>query len=168
MKRAIVYVVALGIICLGAGIGAGMIIEKNNTNKNLPRIMRSCMLQRRPGGEFSKMREPGRWQEKGKVRAGANGVFGYMGKELNLSEQQQGQVKEILEQTKQKVTLARDEFNTKTMQAKEESNAQIMAILTSEQQEKYKKIMAQMEERKANKKGEMGRRREHGECIPQH
>lgn len=168
MKRAVIYVVALGIVCLGVGVAAGMLIEKKNTTKNLPGMMRGCMLRKHDGRGFSKMGERGEWGQKGQKKSGQDGILGHLGKELNLSEQQQDSVKEILEQAKEKVTLARDEFNTNTTQLKEESNARIMEVLTPEQQEKYQEMITRMEGRKTTMQERMKKCKEKGEFFPQH
>lgn len=168
MKRAVIYVVALGIVCLGVGVAAGMLIEKKNTTKNLPGIMRGCMLRKHEGRGFPEMGQRGKWGQTRQKKGGADGVLGRLGKELSLSDEQQGSVKEILEQAKEKVTLARDEFNTKTTQLKEESNTRIMEVLTPEQQEKYQKIITRMEERKTTMQERMKKCKEQGEFFPQH
>lgn len=122
MKRAIIYVVILGIVCTGLGVAVGVAIDKRYTTRHLPRIARFAYRERP---------EPG-----------APDIFRRIGQKLDLSSEQRDQLKAILEESKQEVKQARDEFRAQVEQLKEKNHAQILELLNPEQKEKFQRLIA--------------------------
>ena len=63
-----------------------------------------------------------------------------MTKKCNLTDAQQSQVKDVLESSKDELTVAKDEFKGKLNVIKDKTDAQIENILTDEQKAEYKEL----------------------------
>ena len=63
-----------------------------------------------------------------------------MTKKCNLTDAQQSQVKDVLESSKDELTVAKDEFKGKLNVIKDKTDAQIENILTDEQKTEYKEL----------------------------
>ena len=149
MKRATVYIVILGLVCTALGVAAGVAIEKRYTRKNFPRMAKSQLLRRHHQGRRGSFRQEGQ-------KPGAAHLLQRIAEELNLTAEQQAQVQTILEQSKQEVTRARDEFRSQVEQFREKSNAQILELLDPEQQEKFQELTAKKERMKERMKERVG------------
>jgi len=63
-----------------------------------------------------------------------------MTKKCNLTDAQQSQVKDVLESSKDELTVAKDEFKGRLNVIKDKTDAQIENILTDEQKAEYKEL----------------------------
>ena len=140
MKRAIIYVVILGVVCTGLGVAIGVAIEKRYTARHFPRIVRSRLL-RHPGC-FHPLRRKARFSPEERLRARKHNIFERIDRELGLSSKQRDEVKAILDGAKQEIKQARDEFRTQIVEVKKRSNAQILELLNPEQKEKFERLRA--------------------------
>ena len=145
MKRATVYIVILGLVCTALGVAVGVAAEKRYTRRHLPRMVKSQLLRRHHQGKR------GSFGQEGEKQRGAHRLQ-RIAQELNLTAEQEAQVQAILEQSKQEVTQARDEFRTQIEQTKKQSNIQILELLDPEQQEKFQELTARKERMKERMK----------------
>ena len=147
MKKYVVYVVVLGILCVVVGFGAGLTVARNVRHKHL-----SCVQGRRQaaigmlGERLSQHRQKkGSPDRYGKIPQGPGeekgAILGKIVKELELTEKQKEQVKEILESTRQTITSLRGDFQAKIKDAREESRKKILAVLTPSQQEEFEAMI---------------------------
>lgn len=156
MKRATVYIVILGLLCTGLGVAIGATVTKRHIAKNLPQIVRKHLLQQREAPYLHMQgRKPGftHWQKQG---PGAGKILERIGQELNLTSEQKDKVKTILEETREGVKQAGDEFKAYVAQTKGKSHTQITELLDPEQREKFEELTARIEERKERLKERRG------------
>lgn len=149
MKRATVYIVVLGILCTGLGVAIGVAIDKRNTARNLPRIVRGHLLKHPRAARFLESKVITARKQRQKV--GAAKLFQRINRELGLTPEQSEEVKAILEGTKQEIKQSGEEFRTYVKQAREKSHAQILEVLDPEQKEKFENLTTAIEERKERK-----------------
>lgn len=151
VKRAVVYIVILGVVCTVLGVAAGMLIEKRYTARYLfPQIARRHLLRQLAGPGFPGKKIGPQLQKR--IRARAEKVFERISQELELSPEQRDGVKAVLEGTREHVNQARDEFRRQVEQAKTESDTQILGILDAEQQEKFKRLKAHIAQRRRGRR----------------
>ncbi len=160
MKRATLYIVILGIVCIGLGVAGGIAIEKRYTARNLPRIVRGQLFRhaerscwQKPGFPqggmqgFHQRGMPGLPSRKGQ-EAGLTSTCKRIGQGLDLSSEQEEKVQVILEESKQEIKQARDGFKEQLVQVRGKSHTQILELLDPEQREKFEELTARTKERK--------------------
>jgi len=145
MKKATVYIVVLGIVCTGLGAATGVAIERNRIKKALPHVVRKQLLRnpkalQQLAGAHQKIR-----------KAHGAKMVEHITKELNLTPEQQEQVKSILESAKEEVKQVQDQFKTQVQAIKEGNNERILEVLDPEQKEKFLELTAKIKERQAQK-----------------
>ena len=142
MKRAKIYIVILMVVCTGLGAAIGIAVEKRYTSRNLPGIVRSYLLKH-PGTVHLPGRKAGLSPEE-KLKARVDNILGRIDRELDLSSGQRDKIKAVLEDAKQEIEQARDEFGTRVLRVREKGLAEILEILNPEQKEKFKRLIAGM------------------------
>ena len=149
MKRAKVYIVILMIVCTGLGVAIGIAVEKRYTSRNLPKIVRSYFLKY-PGAAHLSKRKAGLFPDK-KLKARVDNILGRIDRELDLSAGQRDQVKAVLEDAKEEIAQARDEFGTRLLRIRKKGIAGISAVLSPKQKEKLQRLIAGMKDKKGLK-----------------
>lgn len=150
MKKATLYIVILGIACLGLGAVIGVAAERRYAARNFPRMARQHFLRHREA--------PHHWREERMFgmhrempKGGPGMLFERLDRKLDLSAEQNEKIQAILEQNKEQIKQARDGFKTQLEQVKESCHAQILEILKPEQKEKFEQMTSRMEERREKK-----------------
>lgn len=141
MKRAKIYIVILMIVCTGLGVAIGIAVEKRYTSRNLPKPSRSYLSKHPVAARLLKR----------KARARMDNILGRIDRELGLSSKQKDQVKAVLENAKQEIVQARNEFGTRLLQVRKKGIAGISAILSPQQKEKFQKLIAGMKAKRGQK-----------------
>jgi len=141
MKRAKIYIVILMIVCTGLGVAIGIAVEKRYASRNLPKTLRSYLLKHPVAARLLKR----------KARARMDNILGRIDRELGLSSEQRDKVKTVLENAKQEIVQARDEFGTRLLQVREKGIAGISAVLSPKQKEKFQKLIAGMKAKRGLK-----------------
>lgn len=133
MKRYLVYVLILGVLCFVGGslVGAGLARRA---------VVKQFGERKREMAE--RLRE--RFEGKAGARKGADEMrqrlLGKIAEKLDLSADQKAKVEIILDETRQEITAAKDTFMASLKDIRERSRGKISAMLTPEQQEKLKKM----------------------------
>ena len=130
MKKTVVYAVALAAISVVAGLVAGAALERANIRKHLMSIGPPPFAQ-----EFRGQHKIG----------GPKEIFQRLAQELNLNDEQKQAVKDILEKAREEITSIGQGSRGKILAIRKESNERILAILNPEQQERFKRIVAEAE-----------------------
>ncbi len=142
MKRAKVYIVVLMIVCTGLGVAIGIAVEKRYTSRNLRKIARSYLLKHPVAAHLLKRKAR---------RARMDNILGRIDRELDLSSEQRDKVKAVLENAKQEIVQARNEFGTRLLQVREKGIAGISTVLSPKQKEKFQKLIAGMKAKRGLK-----------------
>ncbi len=150
MKRAKVYIVILMIVCTGLGVAIGIAVEKRYTSRNLRKIAGSYLLKH-PGAAHLPKRKTGLLPEK-ELKARMDNILSRIDRELGLSSEQKDQIKAVLEDAKQEIAQARDEFGTRLLRIRKKGIAGISAVLSPKQKEKLQKLLAGMKDKRGQKK----------------
>jgi septal ring factor EnvC (AmiA/AmiB activator) len=132
MKRPIVYIVILGVICTALGIAIGIAVEKIYTQRHFPEIIMNYLLTHPP-------------EERQRARMAR--ILKRLNQELELSPQQVEKVKVILKEALPAINQARDELKNTLADVRKKTIAKISGLLSTEQKEKFKKLIAQSEKR---------------------
>ncbi|MEA3328497.1 MAG: hypothetical protein U9Q08_01970 [Candidatus Omnitrophota bacterium] len=161
MKKAAIYIAILAVSCAGLGTAAGVAMEKRYTAKHLPQIVRSHFAREyRPFGRGQADRHP---QRKGRKSKNASrkgpGILGRLSKQLDLSEEQQQQIKTILEQARQNAKETSKAFKNRLRQIKKESSSEISSLLSPEQKEKFEELSAQAQRKRQERQKKHKRHR---------
>lgn len=172
MNKNMVYVAVLACLCVLAGVVVGAVIVKKASSP-WPCPERPNFSER---AESFMRHGPGEWGEKHFGRPG-HGMRGKAGggehlldmliTKLDLNKDQQVKVKAILEKARQEIDQVGKNVRRAITEIKEKGDKDIMDILTSEQQEKFKALL---EEFKAKKHGHnapekaCGPMEERGQC----
>ncbi len=156
MKRAKIYIVILMIVCTGLGTAIGIAVEKRYTSRNLPRIVRSYLVKHQGAARLSG-RKSGRVPGK-MLRARMDNILKRVDRELDLSSPQKDKIKAVLEDTKQEIEQARDEFRTRVLQAREKGTAGIAAVLSPQQEKKFQRLLAGRKEKRGKNQNRLPRR----------
>ena len=141
MKNMVVYLVILGICCIGSGIAIGMVIEKNYTKSHLSEIAKGQFMKNPQA--FKKDRKE--MHEQGKKKG--QKMLEKTAEQLGLSEEQKETMKTIMEGAKQQIQQAREEFRAQLPKLREESHQKILELLTPEQQEKFEQLTKERHEK---------------------
>ena len=142
-RKSVVYTVALGIGCIILGVVTGIAIEKQNTKQ---KFLKYAAAKQQRGKKFYQQMA----QHAGKKLLEA------LEDKLDLTQEQKDQVVKILEETRERVKNLQDKNFTVITQIKEEGHAQILEILNPEQQEKFKQLVKEAEEKKKQRREKFG------------
>ena len=132
MRKAIIYTVIFGFICIGLGLVAGVLVERAYTGRHFFRFM---------SGNFSQEKSQD-WQKKK-----TEFLTQKISRNLDLTKEQKEQLKAILTQAGQEISRTRESLRESFAKTRENTLKQISAILTPEQQQKLEKIMSQYQKR---------------------
>lgn len=137
MNKNTVYLAVFVVLCVLAGVLVGASITRR---PNLPW----------PGPERPSFRERaerfmGYGPRQPRERRGGDSPIEMLTIKLNLSQEQKAKVTEILEKTRQEIDEVGENVRSAIAEIKEKSNRQIMAILTPQQQEKFKALQKEFE-----------------------
>jgi Spy/CpxP family protein refolding chaperone len=152
----VVYVSVFGILCVLVGVLVGAtIIRSINLRWFGPE--RFDFAQRAEHFMGPGLREPG--------RKGGGGLIEMLAVKLDLSTEQKTKVAEILENTRKEIDSVGKNIRNAIIEIKENGDKQIMGILTPQQQEEFKALQNEFEERCGpgrQQGGERGRMRGRG------
>jgi hypothetical protein len=140
MKKTIVYAVILVVVSLVVGGVLGTLIERKGgylRRKHFIEGMRERIKDRR-----AKRPE--------KVESV---LLDRLTRQLDLSQDQQGKAKDILDDARKEVETFRDGAYKKMKDIRGETNTKIQGILTAEQKEKFTKIISDLKEKQCQRKG---------------
>lgn len=149
MNKATLYITILAVVCICLGTALGAVVERKYVEKNLPKLIRQQLLELRSEKGFMpqghKFSQGERWGKKGEM---GERIIERLNQELNLTPEQGGQVKAILEATKGKVEQTQTQFRQSLKTLKEESHAQISTLLNDEQKAKFEEWVSKAEQRR--------------------
>ena len=131
MNKNVVYVAVFGVLCVIAGVLVGAGIVKR-ANKPLPGYERPSFVANT--GRFV-----GYGQRKSIEKRGG-GPIEMLTAELGLNAEQKVKVMEILDKTRQQIDKMGEDIRNTITEIREKSDKEIMGILTSQQQEKFKAL----------------------------
>lgn len=142
MNKNAFYLAIFAVLCVLAGVvaGAGMLRMFVAAPGGFPGG-KPCFM----GGE---MRGPGMGREGGDP-------LERLVRRLGLNEEQRKKIDAIVEQTRAEMDGAEDDFHSAMMSVREKSNEQIMRVLTPEQQEKFKILLAEHDKKRCPGPGAM-------------
>jgi Spy/CpxP family protein refolding chaperone len=137
MNKNVAYVAIFGVLCVLAGtlVGAGIV------KKTIP------PRQRYEGIGFPEKAERVMGYRPGPQRQERfrKDPLEDIANKLSLSNEQKDKVKEILERTRQEIEETGKNVRSAIVEIKNKTDSQIMAILTPEQQEKFKAVLKENE-----------------------
>lgn len=133
MNKTIVYVVALVVVSLVAGVLLGLVL-----------------FHRQGVGEYGRI--PGRFGHEQALRHNG-GPLEKLSKILNLSAEQKVKLAQILKDSRQEVTQIQDKTKETFMEIKNKTDVKIREILTAEQQAKFDKLKSDLQQRMRERKG---------------
>jgi hypothetical protein len=147
MNKDAMYFAVFAVLCVLAGVLVGASITKRAYGPG-PMPGMSGFNQRAEHFMGYGRHEPGMRGH----RQGGNGLFTTLVSRLELDQTQQAKVKEILEKARQDIETVGQGVRSSMNQIRGNSDRQIMAILTPQQQEKFKALQAEAKKR-GNRKG---------------
>ena len=145
MKKTVVYALILSAVSVAAGLTAGGALERAKTKKHLEAM--------RPAHPFSRETRPSH-----KAAGGPKEIFQRLAKDLNLNPEQEQGVKNALEEARRDISAITKDSREKLLILRKESNDKIMEILAPEQQERFKKIIAEAERKHPQAMKKLGKR----------
>ncbi|MBM3249414.1 MAG: hypothetical protein FJZ09_01010 [Candidatus Omnitrophica bacterium] len=149
MKKYAVYVVILALLCIAAGAIAGIAIGKR---AQLKQVAEGIRERRHVAGEYLRGKFAGKKGHQMRQHL-KEALFDRITEKLGLRDKQAKEVRAILEETREEVAAARDQFKGNLEAIKEKSHEKIMAVLTPAQQEKFKELLKKWRERPRFKAG---------------
>ena len=135
MKKGIVYLIILGILCFISGIGVGIVFEKYYTQTHLPQVLREH-FKKHPKRLEAKKEKTKRFQERFLKKLDQN---------LALSPEQEEKIRTILEESRKALKEKTEILRKELARIKEESKNKILENLTPEQKEKFKELLNRLE-----------------------
>ena len=130
MKKTAVYALILSAVSVAAGLIAGTALERAKVKKHFEAI--------RQAHPFSRETRP----HQRKAAGAPKEIFQRLAKDLNLNPEQEQGVKDTLEKARQDILTVTKDSRERLLSVRKESNDRIMEILAPEQQERFKKIVA--------------------------
>ncbi len=143
MKRSVVYVIVLAVLCTVAGIGIGLVLERKGVYPDLRQRRQYVARQLR-----ERFREGRPLRHYGQEDKGAF-LLERLTERLDLSEEQVQKIKEILEDTRKEIVTARDSFDGSIKEIIEKSHTKIQTVLNPKQQEEFKEMLGEWQKRPA-------------------
>jgi Spy/CpxP family protein refolding chaperone len=126
MKKAVLYIVILGIVCTGLGIAVGIALNRIYTKRHLPRIIRDYYLSSNK-------------EERRKIRR--NQMVKWLRRELDLSNEQVNRIEDMMLRTEPEI----DEFRRGLIGALVKIRRRIIEgiseVLEPEQRNKFQKLL---------------------------
>lgn len=142
MNKNAMYLAIFGVLCVLAGVVVGAGIAK--------KVSLSYVSPGRPN--FTERVERFMWHRSKDFRAGKergqDRLFMMLTSKLELNQDQQGKVKEIIEQTRQEIGQVGKEVRNTIDGIKKKGDQQIIDILNAQQQEKFKTLLEEFESRR--------------------
>ncbi|MEA3560485.1 MAG: hypothetical protein U9R31_01765 [Candidatus Omnitrophota bacterium] len=138
MKKAVIYIVILGISCTALGVAIGIGAEKRYTARHFPQIVKSRLAKHIQGSPMRDRKLKDR--KSNTMRRAGHHALKRLSQQIDLSEEQNAEVKAILEESRQDAKKTSDKFKSRLKQIREESNVKISKILNPEQQEKFEQL----------------------------
>lgn len=132
MNKNVVYVAVFAVLCVLAGVLVGAGIAKK-AKLHGPYSERLSFAQK--AEHFM-----GRGQRWHGAKKGGAGRLEMLTDKLGLSKEQKTKIKDILEKTRQEIDAVGKNIRSAIVEIKDKTDKQIMDILTSEQQEKFKAL----------------------------
>ena len=157
MNKNAVYLAVFGVLCVLAGVVAGAGIAK--------KVSLPWFNPERPN--FTEKAERVMWHRskdfKAKKERGKDRLFTMLNTKLELDQNQQGKVKEIIEQRRQEIGRVGKDVRNTMDGIKKKGDRQIMDVLNSRQQEKFRALLEKFEKRhkRRHRKGAYGPMMEH-------
>jgi len=127
MKKAVLYIAILGVVCMGLGIAVGIVINRAYTRTHLIRIIKNQYL-----GSNAETRQQAR----------NNRIIKRLSRNLNLSKEQAGKIKDIVKQARPEIDQFRENVKNDFIKIKRGIIADIYEVLDSEQKEKYQALVS--------------------------
>ena len=157
MNRDVLYVAILTVLCVLLGVLVGAGITKK---ANLPWPYPERLNFAERAEHFMGMGPKGPC-ERGPGERRGEGLFKMLAGRLDLNQEQQGKVKEILDNTRQEIDKVGESVRGAINGIKEKSDKEIMDILNPQQQEKFKTLLKELD-LKHGPEGPKGERRPGG------
>lgn len=132
MNKTIVYVVAVVVVSLIAGVLLGLVL-----------------FHRQGVGEYGRI--PGRFGHEQALRRNG-GPLEKLSKILNLSAEQKVKLAQILKDSRQEVMQIQDKTKEMFLEIKNKANVKIREILTAEQQAKFDKLKSDLQQKMKGKR----------------
>lgn len=126
MKKAVIYVVILGVLCAGVGVVGGIVIDRRYIRTHFPRIIRDCL-------------QGSGTEEKRSART--DKMIERLRRELDLSNEQVEQVRHVLNQLKPEIDQIRGDFKKDLLRIRGKLIIGVSEVLDLEQKEKLDKLI---------------------------
>jgi len=168
MNKNMVYVALLAVLCVLAGVVVGAGITKRAAlpwpcpgKPNFSERAELFMGHGPKGGGEKHFMRHGQKDMGGKKD---NGPLEMLITKLELTENQQGKVKGVLEKMRREIDEVGKNVRSSITEIKEKGDKQIMDMLTTEQQQKFKALLDEFKEKRgfAGHGRDRGPMREHG------
>lgn len=145
MKKGVIYIVILAIVCLVAGVVLGTFLEKRYMTNQFRHAIKERIQQRQKQMADPEVQKKFREDRQTKAK---ERILDRLNEELALSDEQVQEVKAIIESTEKEIHTLGEEIKTKFTEVREQGNEKILEILNPEQQEKFKTLVQEQEKRK--------------------
>ncbi|MDD5173608.1 MAG: hypothetical protein PHV48_02135 [Candidatus Omnitrophica bacterium] len=151
MNKNMIYVAALSVLCVLAGVVVGAGIAKRASlpwpcpeRPNFSERAESFMRQGpgEPGDRHFMKHGPKRHRDRG-----GEGLLDMLITKLDLNRDQQAKVKEVLEKARREIDEVGKDVRSTITDIKEKSDKQIMDMLTTGQQQKFKALLEEFKKR---------------------
>ncbi len=126
MKKAIFYIVILGLVCTGLGIAVGVAIDKIYIKTHFPQIIKSYYLNSNA-------------EERQRIRT--HRIIKQLSRELDLSNEQVDRIKDIIKQARPEIDRFREDLKNDFIKIRRKIITNILEVLDFEQRDRFQKIL---------------------------
>lgn len=148
MRRSILYIVILGVLCIAVGLVAGIGIERMHTSKYLPQIVKDY-LSKNPGS-YDTLKSAVKLFSKDKPKGSSESIFKKLSRELKLSSEQKDKLRIILNDAKQEIDETRTQFRSGIGRIQEKAILKISEILGPRQKDKFQSLVTKFKRGRIN------------------